>query len=192
MSEYIKTGLKITWLAVLMYWLASGFLSKKAIRQENFFTRFIQYWFPLIIAVLLLGPGEWYGHSWLRESFVKHSNVTGITGLLLSISGAVMACLARHSLGNNWSLSVQQKKNHELIQNGLYKIVRHPIYSGLLLLFTGNAIIVGDYRGIIAVGIVLISFWFKLMKEEKILISIFGDQYIRYKHKTKAIIPFIL
>lgn len=192
MSEYIKTGLKITWFIVLMYWLISGLLSKKAIRQESLFARLIQYWLPLIIAALLLGPGEWYGHSWLRESFIEHSNSTGIIGLLFCIAGAIIACLARHSLGNNWSLSVQQKKNHELIQNGLYKIVRHPIYTGLLLLFTGNAIIVGDYRGIIAVAIVFISFWFKLMKEEKILISLFGDQYIAYKHKTKAIIPFIL
>lgn len=63
MSEYIKIGLKITWLIVLVYWFFSGIGVKKADRQENVFIRFLQYWLPLIIAILLLGPGEWFGHS---------------------------------------------------------------------------------------------------------------------------------
>jgi protein-S-isoprenylcysteine O-methyltransferase Ste14 len=61
-----------------------------------------------------------------------------------------------------------------------------------LLLFIGNTIIVGDYRGIIAVLIVFISFWLKLTKEEKLLTESFGSQYIEYRKKTKALIPYIL
>ena len=79
-----------------------------------------------------------------------------------------------------------------MIENGLYKIVRHPIYSGLLLLFIGNAIIVGDYRGIIAVVIVFVSFWFKLKKEEKLLVDHFGSKYIAYRKRTKALVPFVV
>ena len=95
-------------------------------------------------------------------------------------------------LGKNWSLSVQKKENHELVQNGIYKIIRHPIYTGILLLFVGNTLIVGDYRGILAVMIVFVSFWFKLVKEEKLLLDLFGNQYTVYKNRTKALIPFIL
>ena len=95
-------------------------------------------------------------------------------------------------LGKNWSLSVQKKENHELIQAGIYKVVRHPIYTGLLFLFTGNAIIAGDYRAIIAVAIVFIHVWFKLLKEEKLLTEVFGSHYTDYKQRTKALIPFVL
>ena len=192
MSEYIKIGLHLTWLVLLSYWLISGFRAKKVKSQESFFSRFFQYWLPLIAAALLLGPGEWFGHSLIRENFVPHSNVVGIIGLSICVSGAVIACWSRYLLGANWSLSVQEKESHELIQQGMYKIVRHPIYTGLLLLFTGNAIIVGDYRGIIAVGIVFISFWWKLKKEEKVLSAIFKQQYTDYQKKTKALIPFLL
>ena len=192
MSEYIKIGLHLTWLILLNYWLISGFRAKKVKSQESFFSRFFQYWLPLIAAALLLGPGEWFGHSLIRENFVPHSNLVGIIGLSICVSGAIIACWSRYLLGANWSLSVQEKESHELIQQGMYKIVRHPIYTGLLLLFTGNAIIVGDYRGIIAVGIVFISFWWKLKKEEKVLTAIFKHQYTDYQKKTKAIIPFIL
>ena len=192
MSEYIKIGLKTTWLIVITYWFLSGLATKKIKNQEPFFKRFIQYWFPLIIATLLLGPGEWFGKSLIRENFVPHSNFVGNIGLSLCLIGAFIACWSRYLLGKNWSLSVQRKVSHELVQNGIYTILRHPIYSGLLLLFMGNALIVGDYRGIIAVIIVFISFWYKLLKEEKLLTETFGNQYIEYKKRTKALIPYFL
>ena len=192
MSDYIKIGLKITWLMLLSYWFISGLNTKKVKNQEPVFKRFLQYWLPLIIAVLLLGPGEWFGHSLLRESFVPHDDFTGTIGLLLCVTGAFIACWARYKLGKNWSLSIQKKENHELIKNGIYTIVRHPIYTGLLILFIGNTLIVGDYRGILAVIIVFISFWFKLIKEEKLLTETFGNQYLAYKKRTKALIPFVL
>ena len=192
MSEFIKIGLKITWLIVLTYWFVLGLTAKKVESQESFLKRFLFYWLPLIVAILLLGPGEFFGHTLLRENFVPHTDFVGIIGLTFCIFGALIACWSRYKLGKNWSLSVQKKENHELIQNGIYKIVRHPIYTGLLLLFTGNAIIVGDYRGIIAVLIVFISFWLKLTKEEKLLTEVFGIQYIEYRKRTKALIPYIL
>lgn len=192
MSEYIQTGLRLCWMVVLGYWTISGLKTKKVQSQESLAKRILQYWLPLIIAVLLLGPGEWFGHTLIRENFVPHTDFVGNIGLFFCISGALIACWSRSKLGKNWSLSVQKKEGHELIQDGIYKIVRHPIYTGLLMLFIGNAIIVGDYRGIIAIAIVFISFWFKLLKEEKILIEIFGKRYEEYKTRTKALIPFLL
>ena len=192
MSEYIKIGLKITWLIVLTYWFISGFTTKKVKSQEPILKRFLFYWLPLIIAGLLLGPTEWFMGMVIRENFVEHTNFVGTIGLTFCLLGAVVACWSRYKLGRNWSLSVQKKENHELIQSGFYKIVRHPIYTGFLLLFIGNTIIVGDYRGIISVLIVFMSFWFKLTKEEKLLTENFGNQYIEYRKRTKALIPYIL
>jgi protein-S-isoprenylcysteine O-methyltransferase Ste14 len=192
MSEYIKMGLSITWGIVLAYWFISGRSTKKVAHQENVFQRFLQYWLPFLIAILLLGPGEWYGHSWLRENFVAHTNVVGIIGLSIAVLGAIIACTSRYRLGKNWSLSVQRKENHQLIQHGMYKRVRHPIYTGLLLLFIGNALIVGDYRAIIAVLIVFISLWLKLKKEEKLLTETFGAAYTAYQKQTKALLPYVL
>lgn len=192
MSNYIKIGLETSWYIVFAVWLITGFMAKKGESQEPWHLRFLQYWLPLIVAFYLLGPGERFGHSLIRENFVPHNNLVGNIGLAFCILGAFIACWSRYLLGKNWSVSVQKKNNHQLIQNGIYKSIRHPIYTGLLLLFIGNTLIVGDYRGIIAVIIVFVSFWFKLLKEEKLLTEIFGDQYITYKANTKALIPYIL
>ena len=186
MSENIKIGLTLMWISLLLFWIISGRNNKQSIYKESFFKRFLFYWLPLLVAILLLGPGEWFGHSLIRENFVEHTNLVGGIGLLISFMGLILACWSRYLLGKNWSLSVQKKENHELIKSGPYSILRHPIYTGILLIFIGNTIIVGDYRGIIAVLIVFISFWFKLKKEEKWLIEIFGEDYHNYKKTTKT------
>jgi hypothetical protein len=192
MHPYIQHGLRLVWIFLFLFWTVSAKNNKQTVYKENFILRFLYYWLPLIIAALLLGPGKWFGHTLIRENFVEHTNLVGCIGLFIAIIGLLIACWSRYLLGKNWSLSVQKKENHELIQAGFYSIVRHPIYTGILMIFIGNTIIVGDYRGFIAIAIVFGSFWFKLKKEEKILIEMFGSSYLIYQQKTKAILPYIL
>ena len=179
------------WVIILVVWVFYGLFGKKAANQEPLYISFIYYWLPLMLAYYLLGPGHWFGHTLIREKFVEHTNPAGITGLTICAIGFVIALWSRFLLGTNWSISVQEKKNHKLIIKGPYTFVRHPIYTGLLLMFTGNAIIVGDYRGIIAVLIVFVSFWAKLKKEEKLLKEVFGNQYLEYMRKTKRLVPWL-
>ncbi|MGH8030722.1 MAG: methyltransferase family protein, partial [Arenimonas sp.] len=73
-----------------------------------------------------------------------------------------------------------------------YRFVRHPIYTGLLLLFLGNAVMVGDWRGLLAVAIVLASFCHKYRVEEKWMAARFGERYVQYRARTKALIPAVL
>jgi protein-S-isoprenylcysteine O-methyltransferase Ste14 len=192
MSETIQIGLRIIWILLALFWILSGINNKQSLHKESFFKRVFLYWLPILLSILLLGPGNWFGHSLIRENFVEHTNLVGRIGLSISFVGLLISCWSRYLLGKNWSLSVQKKEKHELIKSGPYSILRHPIYTGILLIFIGNTLIVGDYRGIIAVLIVFLSFWFKLKKEEKWLTELFGEKYIQYKKNTKAMIPYLL
>jgi protein-S-isoprenylcysteine O-methyltransferase Ste14 len=192
MDEKIPISMNVLWITLLIFWVISGISAKKSALKEPLLQQFVFYWLPIILAVYLLGPDGRFGNSLVRGRFVDQTNIAGLTGLALSVLGLIIACWARYLLGNNWSVSVQKKDDHELISNGVYKLVRHPIYTGLLLMFLGNAVIVGSWRGLIAVLIVFISFWFKLKKEEKWLIEIFGNQYLEYMTKSKALIPWLI
>ena len=166
--------------------------AKPTEQQESLAKRLLAYWLPLLIAALLLGPGEWFGRSPLREQFVPHTTFVYSLGLFLATSGAALSMVSRAMLGRNWSATVQLKQGHELITKGPYGLVRHPIYTGLLLLFLGNAVMVGDWRGLLAVAIVFVSFWRKFRLEEIWLADHFGASYRQYQSRTKALIPAIL
>lgn len=192
MDSRFGMALHLVWLTFLAYWLWSARRVKPAVQSEPLIKRFVAYWLPLIFAVELLGPGERFAGCPLREQFVPHSIVCQSLGLFLCIVGVAIACWARHLLGGNWSATVQLKDDHQLITRGPYRLVRHPIYSGILLLFLGNAVLVGDWRGLLAVAIVFVSFWRKLRLEERWLSRLFGDAYGQYVARTKALIPALL
>lgn len=189
--EQSKIALHLAWLVFLIVWIIGAFRTKKSNQQEPLRKRFLWYWFPLIIAGLLFHT-EWFMGMWIRENFVEHTDLVGIIGASIAWLGTLLACWSRFLLGKNWSVSVQLKKGHELIQKGPYEIIRHPIYTAILLLFLGNVIIVGDYRGILAFLIVFISIWRKLKLEERWLAEHFGETYVNYKAKTKALFPWVL
>jgi protein-S-isoprenylcysteine O-methyltransferase Ste14 len=191
-EDWLRRGIDVAWWVLLLWWLISAWGNKSAARGEPWFTRLLLYWLPLAMAFGLLGPGEWFGHTWLREGIVPHTVPVFAASLLIVVVGVALACWSRYLLGRNWSSVVQIKQGHELIEAGPYRYIRHPIYTGILLAFIGSALKVGDVRGIFAVLIVFISFWRKLRMEERMLGETFGETYAEYKARTKALIPGVL
>ncbi len=114
---------------------------------------------------ITLVPVNWFVHNLAREKILEHTNLVGCIAFFIAAIGLKIACWSIYLLGKNWILSVQKKESHELIQTGFNAIVRHPIYAGTLLIFTGNVVIVGDYRGFIAWQ--LSFFYFGLSSKKK-------------------------
>lgn len=191
MPPLFENGLRACWLAVIAYWIWSARRVKAPKRTESLAKRFLVHWLPLIVAIALLGPGDRYGDSWLHRQVLPHTTVVHSIGLLLCIAGAALAIWSRAILGANWSAQVQIKQGHELIQRGPYALVRHPIYTGLILLFAGTAVTIGEWRGMVAVVIVIVSFWRKYLLEEKLLAQEFGQAYLDYRKRTYPLFPLL-
>jgi protein-S-isoprenylcysteine O-methyltransferase len=79
-------------------------------------------------------------------------------------------------------------KDHKLILAGPYSIVRHPIYSGILL---GSGVAVGEARGMIVLVLGALGFRFKFLKEEQFMEEEVSDQYRDYKQRVKALVPLV-
>jgi protein-S-isoprenylcysteine O-methyltransferase Ste14 len=128
----------------------------------------------------------------LDVRFVPAALWPAALGLALTFAGLAFAFWARARLADNWSSSVTLKRDHELIDDGPYRWVRHPIYTGLLVALAGAALAVGEWRGVIAVALAAVALWRKLRLEEAVMRRQFGDTYDRYAARTRALIPFVL
>jgi len=180
------------WLAWLLYWAWSARGVKPATRVESARSRYGKYVLPIIVALVLLQPLAMFSGTVLDGSFVPSLLWVVWSGLLTTIAGLLFACWARMVLGRNWSGVVQLKQGHELIEAGPYRYVRHPIYSGLLLALLGTALMIGEWRALLAVAIVAVSLWRKLRLEERWLGEYFGDAYADYMRRVKALVPGVL
>ncbi|MDO8610700.1 MAG: isoprenylcysteine carboxylmethyltransferase family protein [bacterium] len=113
-------------------------------------------------------------------------------GFSMIIVGCSMMYVARQELSSNWThmYDYQIKQNHTLITTGIYKFVRHPIYSGLLISFIGCELLVQSWLIILA-WFAFIFIYVSSKREEKLLQFHFGKKYEEYIKSTKMFIPYI-
>jgi protein-S-isoprenylcysteine O-methyltransferase Ste14 len=112
-------------------------------------------------------------------------------GAILTLAGILCAILARYTLGRNWSAVVTVKQDHELIQYGPYRVVRHPIYSSFLLAILGTAIAFGRLRDFLALLLSTLGWKIKSLGEERFMQNQFGDRYAEYMRRVRGLIPFV-
>lgn len=152
-----------------------------------------RFWYLLILALAAyLIFGRHVDFPYLNVSLFRVNVTVAVMGLAVTSIGIVFAIWARRlTLGSNWSGAVTIKHDHKLVQSGPYRIVRHPIYTGLLIAFTGSALQYGYLRSFLGVLIAGFGFWLKSLIEEQFMAQRFGDQYLVYRQKFHALVPFI-
>ena len=178
------------WLVFVAVWVVAAASTKRSVCRESRAQR-LRYWILLVIAYFLLVKGRRLPYP-LGAHIIPHTQATAWTGAVLCIVGLAFTIWARATLGRNWSGAVTLKECHELIDRGPYRLVRHPIYTGLLTMFVATVIALGHVAGIIGALLVFVSFWIKLRDEEKLMLKQFPDQYAAYQQRVKRIIPFVL
>ncbi len=178
------------WLVFVAIWIAMARGGKVVAERESAFSR-LSHYLPLAIAIYLmaaphvpLGP--------LNDRFAPLSPWLVRLSAALTFAGIAFAIWARVWIAGNWSSDVTLKRDHELIVNGSYRWVRHPIYTGILLGLLGTALAVGEWRGLLAVAFAAAAFWRKLKIEEAVMRRQFGEGYVRYAARAPALIPFVL
>jgi len=178
------------WILAGIVWLVAAFFTKPVERVQPRGSRLVQWGWSLVAFVLLSFRRLPWGPLGVRV--IPRSFVLGDLGLALTVGGIAFAAWARFFLGRNWSGRVSIKKDHELIRSGPYAIVRHPIYTGFIVALAGTTIAIGEIRAVLALAIVAIALRFKSKREEQFLREQFGEEYARYRHEVKALIPFVL
>jgi protein-S-isoprenylcysteine O-methyltransferase Ste14 len=95
-------------------------------------------------------------------------------------------------LGTNWSITLEIREEHRLITDGVYRRIRHPMYTALFLYSAGQALALPNWAAgpsyLVAFGIL---FAFRVRAEERLMLERFGDEYAAYMERTRRLIPGI-
>ena len=176
------------WLAWVAYWFLAALAAKPTERRESMGSRLLHV-LPLLFAVWLLWADK-LPAPFLNERLFPSAAWEFWVAALITALGLLFTVWARIHLGRNWSGTVTIKRDHELIASGPYAIVRHPIYTGLMVAFIGSAMARAEWRGVLAVFIAWAALWRKLRLEERWMAERFGEQYIAYCRRVPALVPF--
>jgi protein-S-isoprenylcysteine O-methyltransferase Ste14 len=113
---------------------------------------------------------------------------------LLPLGGALWLFRRSHvDLGRNWSVTLKVREHHVLVKTGVYRLVRHPMYSSFFLLGLAQLLLLPNWlagvSGLIGAGLLFV---FRVFREERMMLETFGDEFRSYMAGTKRIIPWII
>jgi protein-S-isoprenylcysteine O-methyltransferase Ste14 len=183
--------INVIWLTLGAVWVLMAFRLKPSVRTVDFGSRSLQE-IVLGCACVLLFTDSPHIDLLAARSLPAHAAVVG-AGIALTAVGVAFAIVARLYLGRNWSSAPRIKRDHGLVRRGPYRLVRHPIYTGMLVASIGTAIAFGQLRHLFALLLLIIGFWLKARSEERLLLGEFGERYSAYRLDVRgAIIPYLL
>ena len=123
---------------------------------------------------------------------IYHWDTFFAIGALLSVLGLVIRITSILTLKQHFTYTVTEIEDHELIETGLYKIIRHPGYLGQVIIFIGAATSLSNWLSIVLMFIpVLCGYLYRIRVEERFMIKQLGPKYLEYQKRTRRLIPWI-
>jgi protein-S-isoprenylcysteine O-methyltransferase Ste14 len=177
----------VLWIIWALSWLLAAVWSS---RSHSSAGRIAQLPYRLITTagfILLFGvkPGRASGHFFSLPQWI------GWIMMALTAVGFAFAWWARLHLGKLWSAFVTRKDEHRIIDSGPYGIVRHPIYTGIILAAVAVAILKGNLYAVTGALLIVAGFWIKARLEERFLSEQLGPEiYAAYRRRVPMLIPF--
>jgi protein-S-isoprenylcysteine O-methyltransferase Ste14 len=171
------------WSLFSIYWDAAAKGASAAKSSESRASRGLHVFLTNAALLLVISPIRGLGR------FLPASSLTMVAGLTVEAMGLFLAIWARRHLGRNWSGEITIKVEHQLIRSGPYGLLRHPIYTGLLAMYTGTTLVTGEWLAIIGLILAAFAYWRKTRLEEANLSVAFGAEYDAYRHETWALVP---
>jgi protein-S-isoprenylcysteine O-methyltransferase Ste14 len=178
----VELILSIGWVLFWIGWLAAAFTMK---RGRPAWSNEFRIRIPIIVVVIIMIRVGAFRIG------VHHVDAlrAGI-GLAMWALGLGFAIWARLHIGRNWGTPMSQKAEPELVTSGPYRLVRHPIYTGILFAGIGTALAL-SWSVLFAVGLAGVYFIYSATVEERYLAGVFPDTYPEYRRSTKMLVPYI-
>jgi Putative protein-S-isoprenylcysteine methyltransferase len=174
------------WAVLDCYWAALGQTNKTVPPAKQSHSAVVIGWMPHALYCLPLSSVPILG-----QRLLPNSALLQFAGATMCALGVGFAMWARRILAHNWNATVTRGEEQQLVQNGPYAVVRHPIYSGFLAALLGMLFALGEVRAVILLAGGAVVLLKKMKHEEAILDAAFPDDYRRYQQRVARVIPWI-
>lgn len=130
--------------------------------------------------------------GWLSFADYSFHWLQGVLGTAVMAAALWMFHLSHRDLGRNWSVSLELRDSHNLVTEGSYRYVRHPMYTAFWLLALAQALllpnVIAGLAGVVGFGML---FFGRIDREESMMLAVFGDEYRQYMRRTARVFPKI-
>lgn len=174
------------WAVFSIFWDAAAKDAAPAASSETPGSRRLHLFLVNLALLLILVP-----IPGLRQRYLPVSRIVIAAGLTIQVAGVLLAVWARRHLGRYWSGEIAIKLDHALVRSGPYGLVRHPIYTALLAMFAGSAVVSGEWHALLGLTLAALAYGRKVRLEEANLVKSFGLAYRDYRSATWALLPWL-
>jgi protein-S-isoprenylcysteine O-methyltransferase Ste14 len=187
---------KIVWIVGIVAWFVIRYpYARRArrtatVRQDGWLRERVLL--GVAATGLVLIPALWLATGWPRAANYDLNPVAVVIGALVFVASLWLFRRSHKDLGRQWSASLEIRDSHRIVRGGVYRLIRHPMYSSFWLWALAQAFLlpngVAAFSGLVAVAIL---FFTRIDFEERMLTDAFGEDYRVYMRETKRIIPGI-
>jgi protein-S-isoprenylcysteine O-methyltransferase Ste14 len=175
------------WIGFIVYWSAAARRAAPSKSSESGASRAVHERLMTFALLMLFVPVPGLG---IR--FVPAMLAVSLAGLAVQTLALLLAVWARRHLGRNWSAAIAVAVEHQLVRTGPYRVIRHPIYTAVLGMFFGTAIVSGTVHALGGAVVMTLAYARKIRLEEQNLHNEFGPAYDEYRRATWALIPGVM
>ncbi len=181
----------VLWLVLVTYWAISALHAKRNTGPRPW-AKEITLRVAIVVVILVAVRTPALRRALLDlQARLSHSMFIGGAGVALCVLGVGLAIWARVNIGRNWGMPMSRKEHPELVTSGPYTLVRHPIYTGILLAMAGSAIGQTVFW-MLPLVLFTVYFVYSARREEQLMIEQFPEHYPAYMKRTRMLLPFVL
>jgi protein-S-isoprenylcysteine O-methyltransferase Ste14 len=187
---------KIVWVLGIVAWYVIRYPFERKAKRVRVVgdSRSTSERIGLAAATLGLGavPAIYVATGFPRWADYPASTWAVMLGTIVYASALWLFHRSHKDLGRNWSITLEIREQHRLVSNGVYGLIRHPMYTSFWLMALGQALLLPNWlaglAGLLGFGVL---YFLRVDEEERMMLQTFGDEYRAYMARTKRIIPHL-
>jgi protein-S-isoprenylcysteine O-methyltransferase Ste14 len=190
----LRPPTNVVFLAGFVAYLATRHVHLSRVGKPETVTRRVDGLEKLLLALVLLGsllvPVLYLFTPLLNFANYAQPRALPWAGLPVMLAALWLFHRSHADLGRNWSVSLEVRKDHELVTRGVYRYVRHPMYASIWLFSLAQALFLPNWlAGFGSLAPFALMYALRVAREERLMLDTFGDAYRDYMNRTPRLIP---